>query len=104
MEETTDLLKKWENNFKDLQAKDAEAKAAGSIVGRFIYEPYADGRAYYVVIKEKKETVDIKVVTGIGDDWRIPYWGEKATVRKSYVLANLKRRDALEELFKENAV
>src|SRR5271157_5503662 len=76
-----DPFKVYEDNFRALQDKDAAAKKAGTIVGRFISEPFADGHAYYAIVKEKKTTVDIRVVTGIGDDWRIPYWGDKATVK-----------------------
>jgi len=99
---STDPFKAYQDNFRTLQAKDAEARAAGRIVGRYISEPFADGYAYYVVVQEKRATVIVKVVTGIGDDWTIPYWGTRASIQKSYALDNIKRRDTLDELFRKS--
>ena len=65
------------SNFKKLQKQDKMAKKVGKLVGRYIDEPWADGNAFYVIVKENKTSVRIRVVTGIGDDWIIlqpPNW------------------------------
>lgn len=94
-----DFVKQWEENQRKLDEKDAKAKAEGKLVGRFIQEPFADGYAIYEITKENKKTVRIRVVDGIGDDWRIPYWGDEATIEKSYALKSLAWRDKMNKLF-----
>ena len=56
---------------KDIKAKqdlveqrDREAKEAGTLVGRYISEPYADGYALYEIIRVLKTKVEIEVITG----------------------------------------
>jgi len=93
------LIKRWDETWKDVEDMDNEAKAAGTIIGRYIDEPIADGKAIYLITNEYKNKVKIKVVTGLGDDWRVPYWGDVATIDKDYALSKLKYRDSLAELF-----
>lgn len=93
------IIKTWEDNYKSLEAEDKAAKAMGLLVGRFIDEPIADGKAIYKIIKENKRTVRVKVVTGLGDDWTIPSWGKETTLSKDYVTRKIKSRDAITELF-----
>ena len=97
--DTNALIKKWEDNMKKVDETDKKAKAEGKLVGRYICEPYADGSAIYKIVRENKNTVRIKVVTDIGDDWIIPYWGKEATIDKSYALMNINRRDAINQMF-----
>lgn len=92
-------LKIDDDNFKRLEECDKKAKERGSLVGRFIQEQYADSYAYYQIIKENKKTVRIRVCTGIGDSWTIPYWGKEATIEKSYAIESIRRRDALNRIF-----
>jgi len=96
-----ELVAKWDRNFANLSEADKEAKEKGQLVGRYLAEPYADGRAYYRVVKEGAKTVVIEVVTGIGDDWIIPYWGERAVIKKEYAIQSIARRDALDKIFEE---
>lgn len=98
MERIEDLLKRWETNREKMQQKDKEAKEKGVLKGRYIREPYADGYAFYEIIRENKNTVRIRVVKGIGDDWVIPYWGEETSIDKEYALQNLAQRDFFSEL------
>ena len=63
------------------------------MVGRYISEPYADGSAIYLIIKENKKTVRLKVVENIGDDWVIPHWGREVVIDKDYVITKIKQRD-----------
>lgn len=95
-------LDRWGRNFQKVIDKDQQAKKQGKLVGRFVREPHADNYAYYRIIRENKATVRIKVITDIGDDYRIPYWGEETTIDKEYALKNIGMRDYLAELVEEN--
>lgn len=89
----------YEKKWDEVAIRDKAAKEAGKLVGRYISEPYADGRAIYEIIRESKKTVRIRVVTGIGDDWQIPYWGAETSIARQYALENIQRRDGLAALF-----
>ena len=65
------LIEIWEANMRKVKEADKKAKEKGKLVGRYIDEPYADGAAIYKIIRENKNTVRIKVVVDIGDDWVI---------------------------------
>jgi len=93
------MLKIWVKNFKKLETRDLTAKAKGQLVNRYIQEPYADGYAFYEITKETKTKVHIKVISGLGDNWVIPYWGNDAVIDKSYAMNSIQRRDSLKELF-----
>jgi hypothetical protein len=82
-----------ENNSARLSAIDAEAKSKGQLVGRFITEPYADSCAVYQIVAESDTEVRIHSCKGLGDDWTIPYWGAKATIRKDYAQEKVELRD-----------
>lgn len=84
----------WEANWKTLVAEDEAAKAAGTMLGRFVTHPIGDGRAVYQIIGESQRTVRILVCTGLGDDWTIPAWGYEASVPKTKIAQMLARRDA----------
>lgn len=94
------LIKKWEENFeKKLEKPDEKAKKEGKLVGRYIRESIADGYAFYKIIKESKNTVEIKHIKGIGDDYMINYWGKQATIQKNYAKENIGFRDRLNSIF-----
>ena len=99
--ETNLWLKQINENLRKLQKEDQLAKKKGQLVGRYIQESYADGHAVYKIVKEFKNKVRIRVVTGIGDDWRIPYWGEEATIDKKYAVESIAHRDRVAKLFKK---
>lgn len=90
---------KIDRNYKKLEKIDKAAKDKKQILYRFIAEPFADGRAYYQIIKINKKTVKIKVCKGLGDDWVIPYWGDECNIDKSFALERLQYRDNMEKLF-----
>lgn len=94
-----DIVDRWNKNFQKLEKQDKEARDKGILVGRFIQESIADGYAYYQIVKENKATVKIQVVTDIGDDWSVPYWGKSTTIPKSYALKSLFLKDKTEALF-----
>lgn len=83
-----------DKNFKAMQERDKEAKEKGTLIGRYISEPFADGSAYYEIIKVNKKTVKIRVIKEIGDDWVIPYWGEEASIDIEYAKNSVEGRDA----------
>jgi hypothetical protein len=93
-----------DKKLRDIVAADQEAKAMGQLVGRFYREQIADGYAFYVITKENKTKCKLVVVTGIGDDWTIPRFGEWAWVGKKEVLWNIGRRDQMDQLFKNTGV
>jgi len=78
-------------NYNNEQIKriDKEQKAKKTILGRFIFEPAADGIAVYQIIAENKKTCRIRACVGIGNGWVFSYWGEEATIPRDYVLAKL---------------
>ena len=98
---TEQILKQHDNNWKKLYKKDQTLKGKGELIGRYIQESYADGYAIYTLEKIKGKKGLIRVVTDIGDDWRIPYWGDKAWIDLEYAKMSIERRDKLDELFKK---
>lgn len=94
-------MKDWETNEANLRRIDQMVKSKGGILGRYVQEPYADGYAVYQVVEEKATKVKLRVVTGIGDDWVLPMWGEEAMVDKSYVQTSIYRRDKMSDFFKK---
>ena len=86
-------------NYAQLKACDEAARAKGTMVGRTVKHGFADGYAYYQIVKENKKTYTIVVCRGLGDDWVLPAWGERATVGKRQIDSLLGLEDALRELF-----
>lgn len=84
-----EVEKIWKNNWEEINKKNEGAKIKGNLLGRYMSEGYADGAAYYEIIVVKKQKVIIRVLTGIGDDWIIPYWGEETTIDKNYAINHL---------------
>lgn len=95
--ETVDRIMK--ENWEGLVAADKAAKAAGSLVGRYLTHPYADGQAVYQITKATTRTATIRVVTGLGDDWVLPAWGTQATLTRGQVERFIQQREGLAKLF-----
>jgi hypothetical protein len=51
-------------------------------VGRTLRDSVGDGYAVYVVVKENKKTVRVKVCRGLGDDWVSRHFGEECSIDK----------------------
>ena len=98
----SELFEEWDKNYDKMVAKDKKARKKGKLVGRYMREPIADGYAYYEIIKENKKTLRLKVIVGLGDDWRVPYWGDEANVDKNYVVDLIAFEDRLEKLFSKH--
>lgn len=86
-------------NWKQLNDIDQKAKEKGELLYRYITEPIADGQAVYQIIRVNKRTVRIRVCTGLGDDWQIPYWGKETTIDKKYAVQKVAQRDVWAEIF-----
>ena len=59
--DTDAMLHTFDSNYKRLRTIDKAAKAKGQLLYRFISHPYADGNAFYQIVKETKKNVTIKV-------------------------------------------
>jgi len=95
-----DYLEVLEARHRAMVEKDAQAKAKGTMVGRFIREPCADSYAFYEIVKVNKKTVVIQHLD-VYDGWTIPYWGKRATIDIRFAQENLAYRDNLERLLAE---
>lgn len=78
--------------WEELDRKDAESKAAGTIVGRYITFPQGDGCAVYIITKQNKKTCRIAAVS-IGDNYIQPAIGCTGSVQTELVLRILRNRD-----------
>lgn len=90
-----------EREYNDMIARDAEAKEEGTIIGRYLEEPAADGKAYYQVIAVdgKNNTLQLEHLD-IYDGWSIPmYEGMIDCFPVTYAMNNIKAREGMEELF-----
>lgn len=93
------LIEFWDTNFSELMKCDEIAKANGTLIGRVISHPIADGKAWYQVVKESAKSCTIQVCRGIGDDWVLPAWGEKCSISKTKILDFIGRAEALARIF-----
>lgn len=84
-----------DNDFSPVLKRDQEAKAKGTLVGRFLRYPIADGYAFYEVTKVGKTRATIKHIN-VGDAWDVGL-GNSISVAKAH--ENIARRDAIEALF-----
>jgi hypothetical protein len=70
--------------WEKLNKQDADAKAKGTILGRYFSESVADGMAVYIIVKINKNTVRIKHFPHTPDCYKVSYWGDEATIDKTY--------------------
>ena len=47
-----------EKNWKQLEEIDEKAKRANQLLYRYVSHPYADGKAFYQIIKENKKVIE----------------------------------------------
>ena len=100
--ETKDIMAELDKDFNKMEAKDKAAKESGTLIGRYIAEPHADGYAHYEITHVYGDgTVRLKHLQ-IYDAWRSPLIEEmKHSFPLSYVLKNLKARDGIAAIFAE---
>jgi hypothetical protein len=94
-----EVSKIYDENREQLEECDKKARDANRMVGRYIQHQFADGYAVYQIIKSYKDTVRIRVCTGLGDDWVLPAWGRECTIDMDTALRFLGWRDSMLELF-----
>lgn len=82
-------------DFSPILKRDQEAKAKGTLVGRFLRYPMGDGYAFYEVTKVGKARATIKHID-FGDAWDI---GLGNTISLTKARENIERRDNLAALF-----
>lgn len=83
----------FDRNHALLEQLDARARAAKSLVGRVVRQQYADGYAYYQVTGTSATRATVEVVGGIGDDWVLSNWGQKASASLKSVAGMVERND-----------
>jgi hypothetical protein len=118
-----------EETWQKMQAKDKAAKETGSLVGRYIQEPIADGHAYYMIVAEysledspynnlcirwigtnntkaswcvERNEKDFVIVGHIpyGDAWTVPMIESlNGRIPRKYAKENIERRERIEALF-----
>lgn len=101
LDDINSYLKVQTEDYDDMAAIDAKQRAKGEILGRFIYVPYADGKAVYQVTAHTPQT-GTAVVTAIdiGDAWTTPAWGRRAKVDADTVAQMLDTKDRIAEIFR----
>jgi len=80
-----DPIKQMQDNMNELRRQNKEAYEAGELVGRVIEIPYADGYAYYQIIRENKRTLRVRVCLNVGDDWSVPFIGGEGSIDKNLI-------------------
>ncbi len=78
---------------------DKEAKAKGTLIGRYISEGIADGTAIYQVVSVTKTKAKIKHIH-LWDGYRITFIEQTdCKILLKYIRARIDIRDSLEEAF-----
>ena len=87
-------------NEKHMNEIEKDAIAKGGLLHRFIYEPVADGKAIYQIVRVNKRTVNIKLCSLDGKyaDYIVPYWGESASIDRTYAENAIKSQDIMRAL------
>jgi len=91
-----DMLARWRRDEEKLNRDDAAAKAKGTMVGRYIQHPHADGYAYYKIVGTTSRSAQIEVIE-IGDAWVLPAWGRKTNIPLAKARMMLNQRDTINE-------
>lgn len=87
-----------DENWKKVVEKDQYNRQQGNLVGRYVQVRYADGYAYYEIIRENKKSARLRVILNIGDDWVLPQWGLQYTATLEFVMDNIRQRDRMDDL------
>ena len=94
----------YRKNWHRMNEIDAASRDKGTILGRYVQKQIADGYAYYQIVQAMGSKVQIVRVTGVGDDWTEPTWGDVAWIDREFAVANINRRDTLNSMFAERRV
>lgn len=99
--DTESLVDRMERSYNEMAAADAEAKAEGTIIGRYLQEPAADGYAYYqiIAVDGKNNTLQLEHLD-IYDGWSVAmYEGMIDCFPMTYALQNIEHRDGMAAMF-----
>lgn len=99
-----DFMKEYDRLYKEFTERDAAAKKAGKLIGRFIQESIADGYAYYVIVARRGATIVQVEHVDYLDGYRhamIDSMGGQVPMK--YALENIERRDKWAEYFDRRA-
>jgi hypothetical protein len=88
-----------EASYRRIEDDDQKARKAGQLIGRLLYEPFADGYAIYVVTQTHGEEARIRHLP-VGDAWVVPTLGKDSWLSLDYVESSIQRRDELADTMK----
>lgn len=98
-----DFMKEYDRLYKEFTERDAAAKEAGELIGRYIQESIADGYAYYVIVDAGPSSVIVEHVDYL-DGYRVAMIDSMdGVIPKKYALENIDRRDRWAEYFDRRA-
>ena len=89
----SDFMKEHDRRYKEFTDRDAVAKEAGELIGRYIQESVADGYAYYVIVDAGPISVIVEHVDYL-DGYSVAMIDSmEGVIPKKYALENIGRRD-----------
>jgi hypothetical protein len=94
----SDFLAALKRKDEALAKRDAEAKAKGTLIGRYIQHAYADSAAIYTIVAITKTKARIRV-EDVGDAWVLPAWGRETLIPLAQARAFVAQRDGLAAIF-----
>ena len=98
-----DFMKEHNRLYKEFTERDAAAKEAGELIGRYIKEQIADGYAYYVIVDAGPISVIVEHINYL-DGYSIPMIDSMdGVIPKKYALENIEMRDKWAEYFDRRA-
>lgn len=84
-----DYNKTINDNYRLLNEIIEDCVKRDSIEGMILSFSVGDGDAYYQVVKENKNTVQVELCENLGDDYRLDTIGVKGSLKKNIALAQL---------------
>lgn len=92
-----DFVAEMNRQWDEIVAKDAAARDAGTLIGRYYSEPVADGSALYEVVKVTKKTIRLRHIN-YGDGYQIRLIEQMGCkLPREIVEQNINQRDKWEE-------
>ena len=87
-------IKLEEENRMQIKRIEERAIQAESLLYRFLYEPVADGKGIYQIIRLNKKTCRLRYCSTDGyQSYVVRQWGEEATVSMDYVLQSIRAQN-----------
>ena len=98
---TESMSEQMDREYAEMEATDAEAKAEGTIIGRYLKEPAADSYAYYQVIAVdgKNNTLQLEHIA-VYDAWSLPMYESMIDCFPiAYAMQQIEFRDKMDGFF-----